>query len=445
MGRYLKSSLCDMLLTFVVSACMSYLMLNGFYVDSSLQHGVLPALVALVCVVALFAVARNGKTARIGGVIYGFALVVAWIVAGAATPGGQIFIDNESNYMIFIMVATIAPTLCFLLTRNKVGAAILFIAGVVMLAVIQLLYERNEVLWTVLFIAGILALIIFKNYQQSLKTATTLRSASMLPGLCVALAAVIVSLGIGAGVWFGIIAPLNPDAAQIKLITEYRSLETKQVVGTSDIFQVPNLDMTSKETNDGSRTTDDIKESTDGTRWAATGEEDEPDDQDDQNSFLGIDIDSLQDTFDLQQNPSVRPLLLGILVAILLLIIAYFVGRRMWRKRRLAKFQAMGASKEFAALFLFLLGRIKRIGVVVPSGQTMNEFGVSADTALEAFNNTAGVKFSSLAVCYSELTYGKGNVNEQSVDDIEHFYSGFYKAAREQLGNVKYFFKSFRL
>ncbi len=445
MARYIKTVACEFILVLLASIAMSYLILNGFYVDDALQHGPVPAIASAVCALALFAVARNGKTARIGGITYAACLLLVWIVAGVMTPDGQIFVDNESNYFIFAMSVTLVPTICFLLTRGRAGAAILFIAGVFILAVIQLLYARFELLWTFVFVAACLALIIFKNYQLSLRTATTVRSASMLPGLCVAVAAVAFAVGLGSGIWFGVIAPLNPDAVQIKLVTEYRSLETKQVIGTSNIFQEPNTDLTSKETNDGSRTTDDIKEGSNGVRWAATGKEDDPDDQEDQNTFLGIDIDSLQQDFNFQTNPAYRTIALAFLLVIVLLILAYFLGRRWWRKHRLEKLRALGPEEQFQKLFLFLLVRFKRLGIPVPAGQTMIEFGASADTAVEAFNTAAGVKLSELAGSYSALVYGKGTLSEDAIDHIEAYYNAFYKAAREYLGNVKYFFKSFRL
>lgn len=445
MARYMKTILCELVLVLLVSISMSYVLLNGFYVDAGLQHGPIPAIAAALCVFALFAVARNGKTARIGGLAYAACLLVVWIAAGAMTPGGEIFVDNESNCFIFAMSITLAPTLCFLISRNRAGAAILFIAGALIFAVIQLLYARYELLWTFVFVGFSLALIIFKNYQLSLRTATTVRSAGMLPGLCVAVAAVALAVGVGAGVWFGVIAPLNPDATQIKLITEYRSLETKQVIGTSNIFQEPNTDLSSKKTNDGSRTTDDIKEGSNGTRWAATGKEDEPDDQDEQNTFTGIDIDSLQQTFNFQQNPAFMTIALSLLIALVLLILAYFLGRRWWRKHRLEKMRALGPEEQFQQLFLFLLVRFKRLGIPVPAGQTLLEFGASADTVVEPFNTQSGVKLSELAANYSAVVYGKGTLQEGAVEDIEAYYTSFYKAARDYLGNVKYFFKSFRL
>lgn len=445
MGTYIKNVWGEAVLVALAAMAVSYVALNGFYADPALQHGPVPALVSAVCVAALFAVAKDRKTVRLGGALYAVLLVVAWVAAGALTPAGQLFDDNESNYLIFCMTVTIVPTLVFLLTRRRAGVGVLFAAGVLFMCVIELLYARFELAWGVVFIAAAVALFIFKNYQQSLASATSVRKISMLPGLAVAVAAAILAVGVGAGVWFAVIAPLDPGAVQIKLVTEYRSLETKQVVGTSNIFQEPNTDMTSSETNDGTRTTDDIKEGQDGVKWPATGKEKEPDDQDEQNSFLGIDVDSLQQAFDFQQNPSVRPLALGILLLVVVVVAAYFIGRRIWRRRRLEKLRALGLAAEYEGLFAFLLGRFERIGIQVPAGQTPLEFGRHADDALRVFNEEAGVSFSVLAADYSALAYGKRDMEPQSAANIEAYYGAFYKACRKQMGNLRYFIKSFRL
>lgn len=445
MRDYVKGALWDFVLVALVSTSLCYMVLDGFYVDPALQYSVIPAVVGIVCLLALFAVASNKRFMLPGGVACGVVLVVAWIAGAALTPGGAIFVDSETNYLIFAMAVTLVPVMCFLLSRTRVGAAVLFIIGAFLVGFLQLFYERFELAWTIVFVAAALTLIIYRNYQQSVRTAMGVEKTSFAPGFAVALAAAVVSVGLGVGVWYGIIAPMNPEAAQIKLVTEYRALETVQVRGISDVYQTPNLDMTSDDLNDGVRTTDDIKEDVNGTPWPATGDtESDPDNNESDGSFLGMNLDNIQEAFDLQANPQNWPLLVGFLL-IIALIAAYFVGRRIWRNKRLEKFRELEPDKEYEQAFLFLMGRLGRVGVSVPPGQTMREFGTSSAAALRCYDSEAGVPFKDIAEGYSNMTYGNRSVEASDVAKIESYYKGFWKACRRQLGNVKYFFKSFRL
>ena len=442
---YLKSALWEFILVFVAALSLCYTLLNGFYIDPALQYSPIPAVVVAVCLLALFFIGSNKRFMLPGGIIYAVVMVIAWIAGAASTGAEAILVDNEANYLIFVMVATLTATGCYLLSRGRTSAVILFIVSAFLIGLIQMFYGRFELVWTILLVLSTLALIIYKNYQMVLHDAQSVQKLSFVPGFAVAVCATVVAVGVGIGLWFGVIAPLNPGAVEIKLITEYRALETVEVRGTSDEYQIPNLDMTSDQTNDDARTTDDIKEAMDGERIPATGDADsDPNDGDSQGSFMGLNLDSLQDAFDMQSHPNNWPLLLIFLLPILA-IIAYFVLRRSWRVHRLNQMRALGPDGEFEQVFLFLIERFRRVGIRVPEGQTMLEFGVSSAGAMHWYNEESKENFADLCASYTTMAYGTRPVTDGDVSAIETFYTSFWKAARKQLGNVKYFFKSFRL
>ncbi len=442
---YLRSMVWNFILTAVAAVSLTYVLLDGFYVDPSLQFSVIPAVIDLVCLVVLFLISRRRSTMLIGGVIYVVLLVAIWVVSAVMIPEGLIFVDFEGNYLIFTMVITLTATMCFLLTRRALGTAVLFIIGAFLLGLIQLFYERFNLVWTVLFVLSVLALLIYLNYQRSVRTALSVEKVSFAPGFAVSLITCLVAVGLAAGVWYGIIAPMDPEALDIKLITEYRALETVQVRGTSDVYQTPNIDMTSDDLNDGVRTTDDIKEDVSGDPWPARGNTtDEPEEQDNESSSMGLNLEDIQDVFDLQNNPQNWPLVL-LLILVIAAIVLYFILRRVRRNRRLAKFRELGPDREYEETFLFLIDRFRRVGIAVPPGQTIREFGVSSETAMRHHNSESGVEFKDLAGCYSGMVYGNRRADEEHVSKIEKFYRSFWKACRKQLGNIRYFFKSFRL
>jgi hypothetical protein len=435
----------EFVLVALCACALAYTLLDGFYVSPALQASPLPAVVVCVCVLLLFAVCAKRGRMLLGGALYAALCVVALIAAAAATPSGQFFEDTESNYFIFVMVLILTATLSFLLTRNRAGIGIYFALGAVLAGLIQLFYERNEVLLTCIFVFAALALLVYKNYQQGMSQAAVQAQAHFVPGILVAALTTLLACAVGLVVWFGVISPLSPSAAEIKLITEYRALETVQVKGLSSEYQTPNLDTTSDDTNQDSRTTDYVSESLDGTQIPATGNaQSDPNNGQVEGTFEGLNLDSLQDAFDLQSNPQNWPLLLIFIIPIIL-IVGYFVLRRAWRTQRLNQMRALGPDGQFEQMYLYLLGKFGRLGMRVPHGQTMLEFAKSVESTIYPFENASGVKFADLAQSYTKLAYGIKPVSEQDISNIEAFYKSFWRAARKYLGNVKYFFTSFRL
>ncbi|MCD8316414.1 MAG: hypothetical protein LUB61_03285 [Eggerthellaceae bacterium] len=275
--RYLLHAVWDFIFVCLMSLSLCYVIFDGFYVDPELQYSIIPAIGVIICLLGLYFITQSRKTMFIGGICYGVAVIIVWIISAALTPADTLFIDYESNYLIYWMIITLTPTLTFLITRTHAGSIIMFVVGSFLLAFLQLFYDRYPIGWTIIFILTSLALVIYKNYQGSLRSSAGVERVRFLPGFLVSICSVVVSVGLAVAVWFLIIAPLNPQAADIKLITEYRALETVQVRGTSDLYQTPNLDLTSDVTSEDSRTTDDIIEDLNGIPWPATGEvESEP-------------------------------------------------------------------------------------------------------------------------------------------------------------------------
>ena len=446
---YLKSAIWDYLLVFAASIGMCYTLLNCFYVDPSLQYSPIPAVICAIVLLALFAVGANRKTLRIGIPLFAVVLVASWIVGAALTPDGAFLVDNESNMMIFVMCTTLTPTGVFLLSRRLTGAALLFIGGSFIIALVQFLYEFFDLAWALVFVAAALAGIVYRNYQMSLRSSSSVRKIAFAPGFAVAAGTCAVAVGLGCAVFFGIIAPLNPPAAEVKLLTEYRALETLRVKGIADVYQVPNLDMTSSETNEDERTTDDIKESPNGREYPASGKDEKEDESQDANtppgaSLMGVNLDIPDETFEL----IAYILRISLAVLALLLVvaaIAYFVGRRLYRKRRLEKLAGLPIAEQVEALYLFLVGRFEKLGIHVAPGQTLSDFAVANAATMEQFDSEAGVPFSALTSDYVAVAYGKQPLGEDAATRASKYYESFWKACRLKLGPVKYFFKSFRL
>ena len=445
LSTYLRLTVWEILLVCVAAIALTYTMLDSFYISPTLQYSPWPGVIAAFIVVALFLAAFNKRSARIGGALIAVLCLGGILVSVALSPENFMY-DTEDTYFFFTVVCIIVPLLTFALSRSRVGTALLFALGCFICAWMQFFYAFDELVWTIVFIVAGAMIIIFKNYQLAARTATSVRSLSFSAGFGVSAGAVALAAGIACVIWFAVIAPLDPGALEIKLITEYRALETYEVIGTSSVEMTPNMDLTSDDTNDEERTTDDVLEAENGraiTVPPGTGQDSQ---EEETGSFSGVDISSVFQAFDVttyDEPLDYWPLLLLLLIPIA--IVGYFVGRRVYRTRRLKNIQQLPYDEQVETLYLFFVKKLRRVGYDVPEGVTLIEFARNNEATLAAFRECSGIGFDELTAVYVGVTYGKRPALASEALLFARFYEGFWKAARKKLGNVKYFFKSFRL
>lgn len=444
MASYVRQSIWDFLLVALCSIALSYLVLRGFNVDPALQSSLIPAAITAAFALLLFIVGANKRWVLFGGIAYAVIVVVGAVISAVMT---QVYLiaDEEGNYLIFFLVVSLVPTAVFGMSRVRAGTAALLIIGIFTCGFVEFFWGFNDLVWTLTFLVTSLALIIYKNYQLSARTATTIRGVSFPAGFGVALGTVAVVVGLGAVVWFAIIAPLNPGVWDLKLITEERSLETIEVHGTSEEYLSPDTSLTSKKTNDQSRTTDDLQRGNEGIETPAQPLSTQNIRIEAAGTFLGIDLNSLEDVFDFQGDPTPPFYLWLLLFLIPLAIAAYFFGRRIRRNMRLDNIRKSPPAAQMTALYVFLLDRLGRVGYGLPDGATPTEYAANSRNAMTRFDDAAGVSFAELTGVYTGMAYGEEAVTQEQADDFAAYYQGFWKAARRQLGNFRYFFRSFRL
>ena len=448
-GMYCRQAFWDFLLVVAAAVPLTYVVMFAFKSADYFCGSVVPAIVVVLLLLALFVISFNKRSLRIGIPLYILVCIIG--MAACAFMGGNVFFlaDMPGNYFIGGVIVAVVPTLVFTLSRKLTGCALLFAFGAFTCAWVQFFYKGNLVAYTVAFLVSALALIVYKNYQLSIRQATSTREVSFVAGFATSLAVVAVPAAIGALIWFAIIAPMNPGVVDLKLITEYRALETVKVVGVSAEYQTPNIDMTSDDAIDQERTTDQLIIDPNG-RLLPTAPQDaqataEQQAQGTYSDSNGLDEDSLDDLFDVQDLQRYEWLLFALLGLILIGIVAYFVGRRFARKRRLNRIRKLSPSDQVEELYRFLVNRFERIGMGVPAGATLAEFAKGNQTYMEPFVTKAGDDFVNLSEVYSEVAYGRQPATQEQADAFARFYGNFWKAARRRLGNARYLAKSFRL
>lgn len=444
-SAYLKMIGWEYLLVTLVAGALASELLMGFDAGDPVVGTALPVLGAAVVSALLFWVGSSRRTLLPGTLLVVLLAAVSLFGAMAVSQTG-VAEDAAGNWLIVAAVIEVSTVAAYALARTRGGAVALLVLTIVVCGVVQLLWEVDALGWSFTAMAGALVLLIFKNYQSAARGAASARSVSFTAGFGFAAAMVAVAGVVGALAWVCIIAPLDPSAVPLKLTQETRALETVQARGTAEEYLTPNLDMTSDQTNELWRTTDDLQLDEAGIEQPARPLEEEAPDEESEGGVTGIDLTALQETFDLAARPQTALAAIPAALSLIFLIAAFFVGRRWWRARRLAKFQSQGPTEQVRSIYLFLVDRFGRLGHPVPAGMTPTEYAAHNEASFRVFDKHAGgATFADVTRAYVEVFYGNRAATPEEAARCSYYYEGLWKGARERLGAVKYFFKSFRL
>jgi hypothetical protein len=455
--RYLRFSAGDFVLVWLSAWFTSIVGFNAFYLDAATARLPLSALVCALLVFVLFAAAYDRKHLAAGIVGY---LVVSGILIGLCltfSAGESPYDDVEGNFLYLGVVMVVVSAAAFLLTRRLATSACWFIACAFACSLIQAFYQRGEILFSILSVLVALALIVYRNFHMGILQADAAGGASPKANMLVSLGSVAVAVGAAVLVWVFIIAPLNPGVFKITLITDYRQLPIVEVKGVANQQPTLNYDLTSKNLVDGTRyTTDDFYKGVSDTILnaksvldsIAAGGQAQNGSGNDAGTQGTLNPNSTQQQYNAQSYTQDFPLgiIILIVIAAIAALVAFFVIlRRHRRKKRLDRFLSQEPLQQLESLYLFLLGRLGRIGFACPEGMTLTEFSRASAKRMAPLDAETRVSFAKLTDTYVARTCERTAPTEDELVPFVAYYLSFWKAAHRYLGHVKYFFKSFRL
>lgn len=465
LSHYLASRIWEMLLVYMGALSMSMVCFNAFYLrqidDVQIFYA---APIVLVLVLACFVAARDRQ--HLAGGIVGVAALcmVTLFVSLAVSTGENPWADQAGNYLYFGAVVVVFSLLSFLLSRKTVGCVIWLVVCTVLCALVQAMYQMDEYLFSFLAVVTALVLVAYRNARRGALSAQVSQKSTPFSSFVYALIPTVFGLAAGLAVWFLVIAPLNPGTVPIVLLTEYRHLPTVVAKGIADIDPLINTDYTTNNLEEGQYfTTDDLVEDENSDVEVKARDKDEARSQsavsESQGSGAGggatsgahdtPDPESDDEEFERQGYSDTLPWVLLWALALALVaaaIVAFFLLRRRARLERLRELLAGSKAEQLSALYLFLLGKLGRIGFKMPEGQTMGEWSFGNARRMDIFTEESGVSFGTLTSAYAECcAYGRREPTDTEITQATAFYLSFWKAARAYLGNIRYFFKSFRL
>lgn len=467
-GSFLRQNIGEFALVVASAWAVSVVACNAFFLDSLVEiagwwgRAGLCLVVTLALVLVLYMASFRRDRLVVGVIFYVAIAAVLVSVAMVFSSSGNMYEDAEGNYLYLAFVLIGSATACFALTRTLTGSAIWFVAAAFCCSVVQAFYESEELVMSMVATFTSLALIVNKNFRLGLEKADQASAGAQRGGFASSVLPVAGVFAVALVLWFGVIAPLGPATADVKLVTEYRMLPIEEYRGVADEHPQFNYSMTTDDLVDGFfYTTDDLVEDPLSTTYidAASMLQQQLEQQVSGNEgSTGADSGGgSRDTFDEEaEEPEADPrsytfripwVIVGIVVGVLAVagVVGYFVGRRLWRTRRLEGMLALEPADQVEQLYRFELGRLGKIGFTVPVGMTLAEFAESSTRSMDMLTEETRVPFDALTKTYCACAYGDYVPTEDEIVPFVAYYLGFWQAARAQLGNIKYFIKSFRL
>lgn len=450
LGLFLRSSVFDYLLVLAVSTGLVFTVSYGFYSAPDLRGNV--ALEAGVCAVLLAILYAGSWSKRavafsaIGYVVAAVAVIGAFAALSPGSPpmfaDGQVN-DVEENYAVFAMVLVIVPVVVYLLSRRPVGVVVLFLLGALACGTIQFLYrdwmaEQPGALAALLVYIGMGALFVTQGYRQGVLASHHAKKTSFFGAFAFGVVASALCALVAAGLFFGIVAGLGLETANIKPFQDYYQRPVIEYEGVYDLQSVDNPD----------ETTDDLNENMEDSNENA---EDSGEDDSEGGGFSAVSV--IVNTFNPDNWNSVFeavsfnvPLSLRFLIVFVpVAIVALVVGLRLYvRKRRLRKISSWPAAERVVYLYDFFMKRFKRLKVDRAASLTPLEFALSASGELAPFaRNASNTDFLTVTLLYQRAAFGLRPVEDDEYQLVEDYYNAFFKTAHRQTGHLKWAFWRF--
>lgn len=456
LGLFLRGSAFDLVLVLVASVTLAMAVSYAFNSAPALKTNVfLIAAVELPLLVILYAGSWSKRAvawSAVAAVVY--AIVVVAVFCALSPSSTPVFAngavnDSEDSYFVFALVVLAVTAIVYLLSRRRIGSVVLLIGGVIAFEVVQFLYRDwlSAQNGTVVFLVGLVALIalyVFQNYRSSIYHARRIKKTSFAAASGTAVVLSVVCVGIGALVFFGVIAGLGLSTPQIKPFKDYF---TRPVIEYSGNYERQLVDDPNKKTNQLSDQTATTSKNAKG------GSDKQSTDQDQQKttdnsvktgSTVSLDTNSWQQAF---QTISYRQFALTVLMVVLVIAALVTLVVLLWRARRTRRLKRIASrSLDYRIWYLyrFLVNRFSRLGMKKDPTLTDMEFAMANRAAMLPFaQGTGGIDFLTVTLIYQRACYDPTGVIEKDYQNVERFYRAFFKNARSQCGFFKWVFWRF--
>lgn len=439
---YLKNCIWEWILCTVLSGSISVILFNGFYIAAQRQSNY-PLILCVTGILTagciLGAYNRRSVLIALGSGLAAALLGVILIQRMESVQNA--FRDQESNPYLYFLILILTSLIVFFLSRTRTGTGVLFVAGAFLAAAMQFLYESVALYSVLLFLCGSGAMYIYKNYQKNvLETQTVKVAFGRTFSISIALCVLIIALS--AGVFYGIVKPLDPPKHDLKLITKYMALEVLEKVGIADTHIINDSDDSTDNINDNEKDSNKKDDKEDNSEGDKEKQKDE-NQKDKKNNPSRLDDSQNPVFYAIKYLTSIITPLLLIPLILLLILLAILI--KLWLRRRwMKKMREKPKREQVIYMYQFYLKKFRRMKIRKAPQETPFEFGARAEAYLRDFQ-AEDTSFHSLTDIFVRAKYGADEIEEGDYQSYLKFYKVFYKNCRKHLGTFKYILKFFVL
>ncbi len=444
-AMFMRSALPDFLLTVVVACALTSAAAYGFESapDMCTNYPVTAALCALVIVpMVLGSYSRRTLIPGIVLTIAAAAAVIAWGVQ--QTPAEvPLFADGwvndvAGNYVVFAIVLVVTSVIVYLLSRRKTGLVVLLLLAVTCCAFVQFLFrewalQANGFAVSLAALAGVGALFVLQGYRAGVMGSQRAKKTVFLAATVFSVVMAAACVGIGCGLYYAVVQPLNLSTLTIKPFQETYAQPTIEYMGVSG-YTLIDSDKDTNNTNEQQLNTNqnqehkDNKNGTVGEAYASI------------NKVLeNLDPDNWNAAFDPVMFKKVALTALWVLLAVAVVMFVIVKLRRRQRERRLARIAALSAPAQLSWLYEWLLERFRRLKIPRAQSLTPLEFALGSRRVLQSFDDTDhDIDFVRVTDIYQRACFGAEPVSDDELDEVKAYYRAFFGNAYRYSGKLRW-------
>ena len=435
--QYMKDQIWSIVFGALMAGALCLSAFQGFNLD---QHALSDNLPGCLLIAALFMTALTvcgfDRRTIIGGVV-GFPLLAAifLLILNARNVHIVDELDSPTVGYIFPIVFFTVSVIVFLLSRSRIGSAVLFVLGSLMAGGLHYLEFDASPLWMGLFLAGCLGQFVLLEYRKNARASVQYAPAFGKTG---ALTAGTNAAAMLLAVLFFllIIHPLHPGAKDLTLLTQHVGLENLYKMGIMDDYPVQDPDLQSDQIDDTEQ--EEFAEDPQSSMENDAGTQNAPEESENGSSSDASAAGSgqTQEATPISYEHTVHYFPLALLL-LLFLLAASVLGKIGYRRHWLRRVSGMSGPEQIEQLYLSLLKKFGRVGLERLPSDSARVYVQKNEDRLVSFTGE-GPDFHHLTDVFERVKYGQAEVSEQDCLDFQNFYNGFYKKCRETLGNLRY-------